>query len=52
MSLEYRQGNIINAFKKGEINFLMHQVNCVGEMGAGIARSIAHHFPNTEKELS
>lgn len=50
MSLQYKQGNIIDALKKGEINFLMHQVNCEGEMGAGIARSIAYHFPNTERD--
>lgn len=50
MSLEYRRGNIINALKRGEIDFLMHQVNCEGEMGAGLAMSIKHHFPNTEKE--
>ena len=50
MSLQYKQGNIIEALKKGEIDFLMHQVNCEGEMGAGLAMSIKHHFPNTEKQ--
>lgn len=50
MSLQYKKGNIIEALKKGEIDYLMHQVNCEGEMGAGLARSIACHFPNTEKE--
>ena len=50
MSLQYKQGNIIDALKRGEIDFLMHQVNCEGEMGAGLAMSIKHHFPNTEKE--
>ena len=45
MSLIYKQGNIINALKNGEINVVFHQCNCTVGLGAGIALALANEFP-------
>lgn len=39
------KGNLLN--QKG---VLLHQVNCMGSMGAGIAKQIARKFPKVDKE--
>ena len=39
------QGDIIAAFKAGEIHVLVHQVNCQRVMGAGLAKQIKQAFP-------
>jgi O-acetyl-ADP-ribose deacetylase (regulator of RNase III) len=33
-----------------ETGIICHQVNCMGKMGSGLAKSIAEKFPNVEKE--
>jgi O-acetyl-ADP-ribose deacetylase (regulator of RNase III) len=38
------QGNLIEAFKKGEVNVIAHQCNVCCGMGAGIAKTIAKEF--------
>lgn len=40
--LFYLQGNILNKTE----GFICHQVNCIGIMGGGIARQIAHRYPS------
>lgn len=39
------KGNLLN--QKG---VLLHQVNCLGSMGAGIAKQIGKRFPKVDKE--
>jgi O-acetyl-ADP-ribose deacetylase (regulator of RNase III) len=43
--IEYRQGNLIEAFKKEEIDIIVHGCNCYTTMGAGIAKQIKNCFP-------
>lgn len=40
--LEYKEGNILNATE----DIIVHQVNCQGVMGAGLAGQIAKRYPN------
>lgn len=39
-------GNIFNS----NANFIVHQVNCQGVMGSGIALQVAENYPHVEKE--
>lgn len=41
----YRQGNVVEAFKNGDIDVLVHGVNCQGKMNSGIAKEIRAEFP-------
>jgi len=46
MALNYKQGNILTAFKEGEFNVLLHQTNCVTKSRvSGIAKSIFEEYP-------
>ncbi len=40
-----RNGCLIEAFKRKEIDSIGHQANCVHKMGAGVAKDIAAAFP-------
>jgi len=44
--ITYKQGNLITAFKNGEINAIAHQTNCTFGLGAGFAKLIANEFPH------
>lgn len=41
---------IIDALKHNEMDYLIHQVNCQGAFGSGLAYSIAKHFPEAKEE--
>jgi hypothetical protein len=47
--LRYIKGDIIDFFKTGEYECLMHQANCVGAFGAGVAFHLAREFPDLLK---
>lgn len=38
-------GDLLKAFSDGEVDVIIHQVNCRGGMGAGIAKSIKKLWP-------
>lgn len=40
------EGNIFDS----KANFIVHQVNCQGVMGSGVALQVAEQFPHVEKE--
>jgi len=42
---------ILEAFKDGEINVMVHQVNCQGKMASGIAGQIAKAYPKHKEEF-
>lgn len=46
--MKYKQGNILEAFEKGEINTILHQTNICCGMKAGIAKQIAKKYPIVE----
>ena len=39
------EGCLIEAFKRGEVDVLAHQVNCQGKMNSGIAKAIREEWP-------
>ena len=41
----YKKGCIIDALEKGEIDYLIHQCNSKGVMGAGLAKQIKERIP-------
>lgn len=46
MAITYKQGNILQAFREGEFNVLLHQTNCVtGSRVTGIAKDIFDEYP-------
>jgi len=46
MALNYKQGNILTAFREGEFNVLLHQTNCVTkDRVSGIAKDIFEEYP-------
>jgi len=48
--MEYIKGDIIQAFKDGDINVLMHQTNCTSRADVhGIAQTIFKEFPEALK---
>lgn len=48
MSLKEIDGNLIELFKQGEFDIIVHQCNCFNTMGAGIAAVIAQEYPEAE----
>jgi O-acetyl-ADP-ribose deacetylase (regulator of RNase III) len=46
----YKQGDVVQALLDGEVTMLIHQTNCQGVMGSGIARQIKEKIPNAYKE--
>lgn len=40
MPIKYVTGDVVEAFKRGEVDVLIHQTNCQGVMGSGIAKQI------------
>lgn len=43
--LTYKKGDLIKAFKDGEVDVIAHQCNAFHTMGAGVAKAIAKAFP-------
>lgn len=43
--MKYVKGDLVEAFKRGEVKAIAHQVNCQGVMGSGIAKQIREAFP-------
>jgi O-acetyl-ADP-ribose deacetylase (regulator of RNase III) len=48
--IKYVKGDVVEAFKAGEIDVLVHGVNCQGEMNSGIAKQIREEFPQVFEE--
>lgn len=46
--IKYKNGDVVLAALKGEIDVLIHQCNCFNNMGAGIAPKIARAFPDAK----
>lgn len=46
--MEYKilQGSVVNT----TADFIVHQVNCKGEMNSGVALAIKKHWPEVEQE--
>lgn len=44
MPIIYKTGDVVEAFKNGEIDVLVHGVNCQGKMNSGIAKQIRNEF--------
>ena len=53
--MKFEKGNAVTAFVTGNVPVLIHQVNCQGVMGGGIAREIRdrvpQHYADYEKAL-
>ena len=49
MELEYRQGNLVDAYINGHVNHIAHCCNCFNTMGGGIAKEIAQRLPEAQK---
>jgi hypothetical protein len=43
--IETIQGNLLDAFDRGDVDIIIHQVNMKATMGAGIAKQIAERYP-------
>lgn len=41
----YKKGDVLAALKNGDVDVLIHQTNCKGVMGSGIAKQIKEQFP-------
>ena len=41
----YLLGDIVNIQKKYKIDYIVHQVNCQGKMGSGVAKRIKDEYP-------
>lgn len=42
----YKQGDVLSALKNGAVDVVIHQTNCQGVMGSGIARQVKQDFPD------
>lgn len=49
--MNYIQGDLIQLFKQGKFDLIAHQCNCIGRMGAGIAKTLAQEFPQIDIEI-
>lgn len=45
MSITYKEGCLIQGFKKGEVQGIAHQANCFNTMGSGVAAAIRKQWP-------
>lgn len=43
--INYKQGCIVQAFKRGEVKAIAHQANCQNTMGSGVAKAIRAAYP-------
>jgi len=47
--IKYIQGDLFTEFETGQYDAMMHQANCQGVMGAGVAKFIATKYPEAAK---
>lgn len=45
MSITYKEGCLIQGFKRGEVQAIGHQANCQNTMGSGVAKAIRAQWP-------
>lgn len=45
MAVKFIKGNLIELFKAGHFDVLVHGCNCYNIMGAGFAKQVKQHFP-------
>jgi O-acetyl-ADP-ribose deacetylase (regulator of RNase III) len=45
MSIAYKEGCLIEAFKADEVEAIAHQANCQNTMGSGVAKALRAAFP-------
>jgi O-acetyl-ADP-ribose deacetylase (regulator of RNase III) len=43
--IKYVKGDLIQAFKNGDVDVIAHQANCFHTFGSGIARQISYELP-------
>lgn len=43
--IEYRGGNVVNAWLRSEVRCFAHQCNCFNTMGAGVAKEVKQKIP-------
>lgn len=48
--IQYVIGDVVEAFKAGDIKTIAHQTNCFSRMKSGVAGAIAKEFPEVIKE--
>lgn len=49
MTINYKVGNIVDAIKAGEVQFVGHQANCFNTMRSGVAKALVEAFPRVEE---
>lgn len=50
MTIEFVNGDLLDALDNQEVNVICHVVNCRGVMGGGIAKSIRERYPSVYKD--
>lgn len=50
MTIEFVNGDLLDALDKGEVDVIGHVVNCQGVMGGGLAKSIRERYPSVYEE--
>jgi len=50
LSIEIIEGDLLDAFDKGEVNVIGHVVNCQHKMNSGIAKSVRERYPQVYEE--
>lgn len=45
MTIEFIEGNLVNAFGRGDVDVLVHCCNAQGVMGSGLAKTIKENYP-------
>lgn len=51
-NIRFIKGDLIELFKQKEFDLIAHQCNCIGVMGAGIAKALAQEFPQIDLEVN
>lgn len=49
MALKEYKGNLLALFEQKEFDLIIHSMNCMNTMGAGIALGIANKYPQTKE---
>lgn len=44
--VEDMKGDLLTLFENNTVNHMVHGCNCIGIMGAGLARQVAHRYPD------
>ncbi len=47
--IEYKTGDLFEAFRSGEIEALGHQANCFCKMGSGFAKQLVELYPEAQE---